>query len=129
MLGADAEAGAQEAMRTIIAGSRTVRDPACVVEAVRASGIEPSVVLSGGARGADRLGAAWALVRQIPVEIYPADWEKHGKGAGVIRNQQMAEKAEALIAVWDGNSRGTQDMIKRALNRGLVVYVHDLSAA
>lgn len=114
-------------MRTIIAGSRTITDPAVVEEAVRASGFKPSVVLSGAARGVDTLGFDWGWANGVPVESYPADWKKHGRAAGPIRNQQMAERADALIAVWDGESRGTKDMIRRALSGGLKVYIHDVT--
>ena len=116
-------------MRTIIAGSRTITDLAVVEEAVRASGFAPSVVLSGCAAGVDTLGERWANDRGIPAFAYPANWYRHGRAAGPIRNQEMAEKADALIAVWDGKSRGTADMIRRAKARGLKVYVHDLSAS
>lgn len=114
-------------MRTIIAGSRTVTDFAVVEEAVRASGFEPSVVISGGAAGADRLGEIWASQNDVPLELWLADWRKDGKLAGILRNEKMAVVAEALIAVWDGTSRGTADMIRRAQSRGLAVYVHEVS--
>jgi hypothetical protein len=115
-------------VRTIIAGSREIEDPAVVGRAVAASGFVPSVVLCGMARGVDMWGRAWAHGHGVPVEEYPADWNIHGKAAGPIRNQEMAENADALIAVWDGESRGTRDMIKRALARGLKVHIYDLSA-
>lgn len=118
-------------MRTIIAGSRTITDSAVVEEAVRASGFAPSVVLSGTARGVDVLGEQWAANKRIPLERYPADWNKHGKAAGPIRNQQMADAAGpggALVAIPGPGSVGTHDMIRRAKARGLKVYVHDLTA-
>lgn len=80
-------------------------------------------VLSGGARGADKLGERWAVDNDIPYELWLADWEKHGKAAGQIRNRQMAENAEALIAFWDGRSRGTKNMIDTAKELGLEVRV------
>ena len=116
-------------MRTIIAGSRSITDYAVVEEAVRASGIQPSVVLSGAARGVDVLGERWAADQRIPLERYPADWDRLGRGAGFVRNLAMAKKADALIAVWDGASRGTRRMIQYATDHGLKVYVHDLSAS
>ena len=113
--------------RTIIAGSRSITDYAVVEEAIRASEIVPSVVLCGTARGVDRLGKYWARQHGIPVDDHPAEWGKYGKAAGSIRNGWMAENADALIAVWDGQSKGTKDMIHRAHARGLTVYVHDAS--
>ncbi len=69
------------------------------------------VVVSGAARGADKLGERWAKERGYRVEQYPADWDQYGKRAGPIRNKQMAEHANALVAFWDGVSRGTENMI------------------
>jgi hypothetical protein len=123
-------------MRVIIAGSRTVRDPLLVARAMLAAlgaGIEPSVVLSGAQKawdssrccyfGADYFGTLWAAERGIPVEKYPAHWKIFGKAAGPRRNQTMVDRADALVAVWDGSSRGTADVIRRARVAGLRVHV------
>lgn len=114
-------------MRVIIAGSRdgvTLRD---VIKAVGESSLEVSVVLSGTAGGADKLGESWASQNSVPVERYPARWNEEGKAAGFIRNSHMADNAEALIAVWDGESRGTAHMIAVAKNKGLEVFVYNLN--
>jgi hypothetical protein len=116
-------------VRTIIAGSRDLNSYTLVVKAVEESGILPTVVLSGGARGIDRQGEKWASQRGIPVEYYPAMWRLWGNSAGFRRNVEMAANADALIAVWDGSSRGTKHMIETALSKGLTVYVHDVAAA
>jgi hypothetical protein len=55
---------------------------------------------------------------------FPADWDRFGRSAGPKRNKQMAEYGDALIAVWDGESRGTKTMIEFARERGLQVYIH-----
>ena len=55
--------------------------------------------------------------------LYPADWERHGRAAGPIRNEEMAEVSDALIAFWDGKSRGTKSMIEIAMRKGLQVAV------
>lgn len=68
-------------------------------------------IVSGVARGADVLGVQYAKAVDIPYKLFPADWVKNGRAAGPIRNQQMAEYADALIAVWDGESKGTKNMI------------------
>ena len=57
------------------------------------------------------------------MRVFPADWDKYGKRAGYLRNVQMAEYADALLAFWDGESRGTKNMIDEALSRGLKVGV------
>jgi len=84
----------------------------------------PTVVISGRARGADTLGEEWAKANNVPREVYPANWDLYGKSAGFIRNKQMAEVAEALIALWDGSSKGTSHMINIARAKGIRVYIH-----
>ena len=111
-------------MRVIIAGSRGIRDIALVEAAVSESGFSVSTVVSGTAAGVDRLGEEWATRRNIPVERYPADWDRYGKRAGHIRNRKMAENADALVAVWDGVSRGTANMIEQARAMGLKVHIY-----
>jgi hypothetical protein len=71
-------------------------------------------IVSGGARGADRLGEQYAKTRGCKLTKFPADWDKHGKSAGFIRNKQMAEYGTHLMAYWDGKSRGTKNMIEEA---------------
>ena len=111
-------------MRTIIAGSRGITDLAAVEQALRECGWWPTAVLSGMARGVDKLGEQWAGLYGIPVERYPADWDgPAGRGAGHARNALMAERAEALVALWDGESPGTRHMIETAKARGLRVHV------
>ena len=81
------------------------------------------VIVSGTARGADRLGEQYARERGYRIERYPADWDRDGNSAGPIRNAKMADNAHALIAFWDGNSRGTKNMIDLARTKGLAVRV------
>lgn len=120
-------------MKTIIAGSRSITSLSIVNAAVAASGFTVSEVVSGGARGVDILGEQWAAIRGVPVRVFPALWRRAGgtavRGAGFARNQQMADYADALIAVWDGESRGTADMIRRAKNKGLKVFIYEQRAA
>lgn len=111
-------------MRVIIAGSRSCIDPAHVFWAVEESGFTPSVVLSGTARGADQCGEVWAECVGVPVEKYPAEWNRYGKQAGFLRNEQMANNADALIALWDGVSPGTRHMINTAYHKELRVFIY-----
>ena len=114
-------------MRTIIAGSREISDYLVVCFAIDAAGliedIIPTTVLSGCARGVDRLGEQAAVLAGWDIELHPADWKRFGKRAGYVRNVEMADSADALIAVWNG-SPGTEHMIDIARARGLKVYVH-----
>jgi hypothetical protein len=111
-------------MKTIIAGSRQCTDSDHLLVALDKCGWIPSVVISGNARGVDRLGELWAEENKVPCIRYPANWEKYGSMAGPIRNEKMAEEADALIAIWDGKSKGTKHMIGAAKRRGLKVYIH-----
>lgn len=113
-------------MKTIIAGSRTINEMDALTAAIRASKFDISEVVSGGAGGVDQLGEQWACAHGVPVVKFPADWNAHGKAAGPIRNRKMAEYAEALIAVWDGRSRGTKNMIDTAQKLGLKVHAIQL---
>ena len=89
-------------MRTIIAGSRQMTTEAAMEMVLADLGWTITEVVSGGAAGADRLGEAWATRNGIPVKRFPADWARFGKGAGPVRNREMALYAEALVAFWDG---------------------------
>jgi len=80
-------------------------------------------ILSGGAQGADKLGERYAKDNKIPCVVYSAKWDKFGKSAGPIRNIEMANHADALIAFWDGQSKGTQHMIDAMLERQKEVHV------
>ena len=105
--------------KVIIAGGREFCDYALLCESCdkflcQKHQTHDIVVISGTARGADILGERYAHERGYAVEKYPADWKRDGKAAGPIRNAQMAKVADALIAFWDGNSRGTQNMIDLA---------------
>ena len=110
-------------MKTIIAGSRDFTDPTLVHAAIAASGFTITHVLSGGARGIDLAGEAWAAAHAVPVTVLPAAWDRFGKGAGYRRNEALAAQAEALIVCWDQKSPGTAHMVDIALQRGLQVFV------
>lgn len=111
-------------MKVIIAGSRSISDPKLIEEAIKQSGFDITEVVCGMARGVDILGKVWADRNSIPVSNFEPDWDYHGLKAGFIRNQEMADYADGLIAVWDGISRGTKDMIDRATKKGLKVFIH-----
>ena len=80
-------------------------------------------IVSGMARGADALGHRFAKVERVQVYEFPADWDKHGKRAGFIRNQDMANFSDGLLAFWDGQSRGTAHMIETMRKAGKPVHV------
>lgn len=111
-------------MKIIIAGSRDFNDyetlkKVCDFMLSRQDEVE---IVSGTARGADLLGERYAKEKGYPIKQFPADWSK-GKGAGYIRNEDMAKYSDALIAFWDGKSKGTEHMINLAKKHGLKVKV------
>jgi glycerophosphoryl diester phosphodiesterase len=112
-------------MKVIIAGGRTFTDYGLLCQSAdRALSKQTEVeIVSGTAKGADLLGERYAADRGYPVKKFPADWDRYGKSAGYRRNAEMAEYADALIAFWDGTSRGTKHMIDLAHERGLKVRV------
>lgn len=110
-------------MKVIIAGTRTIKDYALVVQAITRSGFEITEVVSGCATGIDMLGEQWARANSIPVKEMPADWNRHGNSAGPHRNRAMAEYADAAIIIWDGQSRGTRNMIENMIRRKKPYYI------
>ena len=114
--------------KVIIAGGREFTDYSFLEQKVDLLLSEKSqshriVIVEGGARGADRLGRNYAHSRGYEVVTFPANWDKYGKGAGFIRNREMANYADALIAFWDGQSPGTKHMINEAKEKGLAVRI------
>ena len=110
-------------MKTIVAGSRDIDNYQFVKGALNNTTWTITKVISGGAMGVDKFGEIWAKSKNIPLEICPADWSTYGKSAGYKRNVEMAKKAEALVAIWDGKSKGTKHMIDIANNHNLVTYI------
>lgn len=106
--------------RVIVAGSRGFEDYAMLEAALDAvlAGRGPVEIVSGHARGADRLGERYAAEHQLPIRIFPADWKSHPIRAGFIRNAEMLayamEAKPLVVAFWDGSSSGTKDMTDRA---------------
>jgi hypothetical protein len=125
-------------MKVIIAGSRGITQMQAVEEAVKNSGFEITKVISGGAKGVDSLAIDWARANSVPYNVMPAKWKdirvdgavvkensygKYNAIAGLMRNEQMATVGDALIAIWDGQSRGTKNMIEMAEKYGLKIYI------
>lgn len=113
--------------RVIIAGSRGFDNYAFLegrMDLLSEDWDEDLIVVSGGARGADKLGEQWAFRARHDVEVIPADWERHGRAAGPIRNEEMADIADAVVVFWDGISRGSKSMISAAVTRALELHVY-----
>lgn len=84
---------------------------------------EVVTIVSGTARGADQLGERFAGEYNYLVQKFPANWEKEGKRAGILRNIEMAKVANACVVFWDGKSKGTQHMIETAKQHNLTLYI------
>lgn len=80
-------------------------------------------IVSGSARGVDKEGEVYAATKSISVKRFPAEWNKYGKSAGMIRNTEMAKYADCLVAIWDGKSRGTKHMIETMTKMNKPVHV------
>lgn len=109
----------KNSVKVIVAGCRDWQDYEFVDGVLSGCPWVIAEIVSGGARGADALGERWARDNGVPLTVFPAEWNIYGKQAGLVRNEQMAQYADALIAFWDGESRGTQDMIDRAAKHNL----------
>lgn len=127
-------------MKLIIAGSRDINiTGGLIAELIALHGLQPKEIVSGGARGIDRCGEVFVeqwnqmhktpqaipsnyQAKEIGLRVFEADWEEHGKAAGPIRNQQMAEYGDALLLIWDGESRGSANMKHQMEKVGKPVY-------
>lgn len=112
--------------RVIVAGGRDFDNYALLTEVLDLylSPIKDDIaIVCGKARGADTLGEKYAKEHGYSVMAFPAQWKRYGKPAGYIRNKEMAKNADALVAFWDGQSRGTHHMIKTAMKNCLDIRI------
>lgn len=117
--------------RILVTGSRDWDDELMIRSALKQY-IDPlppyadePVVMHGDCRGADKIAAAQALDLGFWVEAYPADWDKHGKRAGILRNLEMLElNPDVVLAFRRNGSRGTTHMIEAAKKRSIPVVIH-----
>lgn len=109
-------------MKVVIAGSRSITSYEIVKKIIEESGYDITTVISGTAVGVDQCGERWAKENVIPIQRFPADWDKHGKSAGFIRNSEMVDVADAVILVHDGVSKGTQHTYDLAQKKGIPIY-------
>lgn len=111
--------------RVIVAGGRDYDDYDKMKESLDYffQNKKPTSIVCGEAKGADKLGRKYAEENGIQVDSFPADWENEGKSAGYKRNERMSKNADALVAYWDGESRGTANMIELMKNMGKPVKI------
>jgi hypothetical protein len=80
-------------------------------------------IVSGGAKGADRLAEVYADEHHLKLDVYPADWDKHGRAAGYIRNNFIWDNADMGVAFWDGQSKGTAHSFDISKKQSKPLYV------
>lgn len=115
-------------MKLAIVGGRDYHDYALLANTIFSS-LCPldfiTEIISGGAKGTDHLAEDFAENNDIPLTVFPAEWNKYGKSAGFIRNQTIVNNCDMVLAFWDGQSRGTADTIekaKKAKKPTLIIY-------
>jgi predicted Rossmann fold nucleotide-binding protein DprA/Smf involved in DNA uptake len=117
-------------MKLIIAGSRDISDYQALIDAIEKSGIDVEQVteiVSGCAIGVDSMGIRYAMETKKPIVRFPVsyvEWRRYGKSAGPRRNRKMAAYGDVLLAIWDGKSSGTDNMIKEMAKVSKPTYIH-----
>lgn len=110
-------------MKVLVCGGRDFNDYKLLNKTLNRvhKHLKISLLIEGGAKGADSLAATWAKENNIPIKTFKADWNKFKKSAGPIRNQQMINGGLPELVVAFGGGSGTADMIRRAKKANIVV--------
>lgn len=104
-------------MKVVISGSRSILNKELVESYLNEFNPKIEFLICGYdpkkrlPKGVDEIAYRWAINKGIPVDTFPANWEKYGKMAGRLRNKQMVDCGDVLIAIWDGQSTGTLSTI------------------
>lgn len=116
-------------IKLIVAGTRTFTDYQYVKDKIedllesKSLSSKEIEIITGGSRGVDTLAERWSRENNVTCTVIKAEWKRHGKKAGPMRNQVMAEIGDILLAFWDGKSRGTKDMIVKAKGKKIDIYI------
>jgi hypothetical protein len=110
-------------MKLAIVGSRSFCNEELLEKSLESLKDRVTMVVSGGAKGADSLAESWADKCGIPTKVFKPDWQKYGRGAGMIRNKDIIENCDECVAFWDGKSKGTENSISlcKKLNKKLTI--------
>lgn len=109
-------------MRLLVCGGRNFDEWRVLARALNELVVKPTVLMQGGATGADAMGKKWAETQGIPVITFPANWHQ-GKKGGPLRNEFMLREGKPdLVMAFPGGS-GTADMIRKAMAAGVRVYM------
>lgn len=102
----------ESVVKLAIVGSRSITDDKFVNRILNCYKFMfglPIKVISGGAKGIDSIGEAWADKLNIEKQIFLPDWDNNGKAAGFIRNEDIIKNCDVCLAIWDGESHGTKN--------------------
>ena len=112
-------------MKVAVIGSRGFDDYDLMVKTL--DKIKITLIVSGHAVGADKLGERYAIEKGIETKIFLPDWKNLGKAAGMIRNTDIINEAELVVAFWDGTSKGSADSIEKAnkLNKPVIIVDYE----
>lgn len=110
-------------MKLIIAGSRTITDYKILDFCMSHFDLHNKAeeIVSGGAKGVDKLGEWYAISHDIPMNVFKPDWSA-GRGAGMVRNKEMLEYADTVLLIWNGQSKGSKFMKDNAEKFGCKLY-------
>jgi hypothetical protein len=108
-------------MIVLVCGGRDFMNRDLIFKVLDVMPFQMTRVINGGATGADSIARLWALDRGVLVDTQPANWEKYGKAAGIIRNASMLEKYDIDLVIAFPGGRGTDDMMQRSKAAGVEV--------
>jgi len=115
-------------MRVLVCGGRDFNDALTLgswLGGIHKNNGPITLLIEGGARGADFMARKFAEWSGIPVKTFPADWDRHGKAAGPIRNRQMLEEGKPDLVVAFAGGKGTANMVEQAKAAGIKVLIAD----
>lgn len=120
-------------MRIAIVGSRTFNDFDALERFINDTCdqhvFDIDTIVSGGARGADKLGERYADKYGLDILIFPPDWKTYGKRAGFIRNVDIIDNCDVCFAFWDGESHGTKHDIELCQEKNKQCFIYRFAAA
>ena len=113
-------------MKLLVCGGRDYHNKVRIERVLDNMKKHITCLVCGGATGVDFYASKWSVTNQIRTVIVPAEWDKHGRAAGPIRNQRMLDEEHPDKVLAFPGSRGTEDMVSRATKAGIeVIQVND----
>lgn len=110
--------------KLLVAGSRSITGMKTVYDGISSLKLNISEIISGHARGVDILGEQYALLHNIPIKLFPADWKTYGQRAGYLRNIEMVNYCDEAVIFWDGESKGTLHDMKELRGQDKRMYLY-----